>query len=100
MLFGKKKNVKPSFEFMKTILMQIMRKGKYSKFIILDIRMKLFGEAEKRILSYFQKGSKIIFKGQEFSILEADKPTCLHGEPKTDIYVLPFYNQLKEQMRL
>ncbi len=50
--------------------------------------MKVFGEAEKRILSYFQKGNKVIYKEQEFTIIEADKPTCLHGEPKTDIYVL------------
>lgn len=47
-----------------------------------------FGDAERRILSYFTKGTKVIYKNIEYEIIEAGKPTCPYGEPKTDIYVL------------
>ena len=47
-----------------------------------------FGDAERRILSYFIPGTKIVFKDRKLEVKEADKPTCPHGEPKTDIYVL------------
>lgn len=47
-----------------------------------------FGDAERRILSYFTKGAKVIYKNRECEIVEAGKPTCPYGEPKTDIYVL------------
>ena len=50
--------------------------------------MARFGDAERRILSYFEKGTKIIYKNKEYEIVEAGKPTCPCGEPKTDIYVL------------
>lgn len=50
--------------------------------------MARFGDAERRILSYFEKGTKIIYKNKEYEIVEAGKPTCPYGEPKTDIYVL------------
>lgn len=49
-----------------------------------------FGDAERRILSYFKKGVKIIHNGRDLTIKEAGKPTCPQGEPKTDIYVLAF----------
>ena len=47
-----------------------------------------FGAAERRILSYFEVGTKITLKGKELTVKEAGKPTCPQGEPKTDIYVL------------
>lgn len=47
-----------------------------------------FGDAERRILSYFKIGSKVVYKNKEYEIVEAGKPTCSYGEPKTDIYVL------------
>lgn len=47
-----------------------------------------FGDAERRILSYFSKGTKVVYKNSEYEIVEAGKPTCPYGEPKTDIYVL------------
>ena len=50
--------------------------------------MVRFGDAERRILSYFSKGTKVIYKNREYEIIEAGKPTCPYGEPKTDIYVL------------
>lgn len=50
--------------------------------------MVRFGDAERRILSYFEIGKQIIYKNSEYTIVEAGKPTCAHGEPKTDIYVL------------
>lgn len=46
-----------------------------------------FSDSERRILSYFEMGSKIFFKGKEWEVVEADKPTCPHGEPKTDIFI-------------
>ena len=62
--------------------------------------MKVFGEAEKRILSYFQRGNKVIYKEQEFTIIEADKPTCLQGEPKTDVYVLLQNDEKVEEIKI
>ena len=46
-----------------------------------------FGDAERRILSYFKAGQRIFFENEEFTVVEAGKPTCASGEPKTDIYV-------------
>ena len=47
-----------------------------------------FGDAERRILSYFQADTKIQHNNKDLIIQEAGKPTCPQGEPKTDIYVL------------
>lgn len=47
-----------------------------------------FGDAERRILSYFKAGTKIYHEGKELTVKEAGKPTCPQGEPKTDIYIL------------
>ena len=55
-----------------------------------------FGDAERRILSYFVKGTELSFKGEKWKVKESGKPTCLQGEPKTDIYVL-LENQNKEE---
>lgn len=50
--------------------------------------MVSFGDFEKKVLNYFEKGTKIFYNGRNVEVLEAGKPTCSHGEPKTDIYVL------------
>lgn len=50
--------------------------------------MPEFGDAERRILSYFKAGTKIYHEGKELTVKEAGKPTCPKGEPKTDIYIL------------
>ncbi len=47
-----------------------------------------FGDAERRILHYFNGIRRIFFEGQEWNVVEAGKPTCSFGEPKTDIFVL------------
>lgn len=46
-----------------------------------------FGDAERRILAYFTKGLSLIYNDENVEVVEAAKPTCAHGEPKTDIYV-------------
>lgn len=50
--------------------------------------MRDFGSAERRILSYFKRGTEIFYKGRRLEVQEAGKPTCPYGEPKTDIYIL------------
>lgn len=47
-----------------------------------------FGAAERRMLSYFRRGLQLYYNGDQYTVEEADKPTCAYGEPKTDIYVL------------
>lgn len=47
-----------------------------------------FGAAERRMLSYFQRGTELFYNNKRYAVREADKPTCYHGEPKTDIFVL------------
>lgn len=59
-----------------------------------------FGAAERRILSYFEAGSKVVFEGKEYEVLEAGKPTCSHGEPKTDIYVLLGNDKHTEEIKI
>lgn len=51
-------------------------------------------KSEKQVTELFQKGSKFIFKGIEYEVVESGKPKCQRaskgergGEPKTDIYV-------------
>lgn len=59
--------------------------------------MPKFGDAERRILAYFKLGTNFIFKNKTFQVIESGKPTCPHGEPKTDIYILAKSgNELKE----
>lgn len=45
------------------------------------------GENERRICNLFTPGETLNYKGKEHEILIAGKPTCRHGEPKTDIFV-------------
>lgn len=49
--------------------------------------MPTFGEAERRIAFLLQKGNTFNYKGDNFTIINSGKPTCVKGEPKTDIYV-------------
>lgn len=49
--------------------------------------MPSFGDAERKILSYFTVGTTFIYQGHTYTVDNAGKPTCAHGEPKTDIYI-------------
>lgn len=49
--------------------------------------MPTFGEAERKIASLLYKGNTFNYRGDYFTILNSGKPTCMKGEPKTDIYV-------------
>ncbi|MBE6745942.1 MAG: hypothetical protein E7558_00620 [Ruminococcaceae bacterium] len=49
--------------------------------------MPTFGEAERKIASLLYKGNTFNYRGDCFTILNSGKPTCMKGEPKTDIYV-------------
>lgn len=59
-----------------------------------------FGDAEKRILSYFKRGMTIFHNGKEFVVKEVGKPTCPQGEPKTDIYVLASDDKSFEEIKI
>lgn len=48
---------------------------------------KNFGASERRICSLFPPGARFHYDGTEWSVVLAGKPTCRHGEPKTDIYI-------------
>lgn len=50
--------------------------------------MPTFGAFERRMLGYFTRGTEILLEGEKMVVVEAGKPICPHGEPKTDIYVL------------
>lgn len=62
--------------------------------------MPNFGVAERRVLSYFREGVELNFKGEHYMVKEAGKPTCLHGEPKTDIYVLLSNGNHEEEVKI
>lgn len=47
-----------------------------------------FGETERYIHSFFQKGKVLDFDGNKYKIILSGKPTTATGEPKTDIYIL------------
>lgn len=49
---------------------------------------KSFGDAERHILNLFPQGTKFVFRNKEYTVILSDKPTCISGEPKTDIYIL------------
>lgn len=59
-----------------------------------------FGDAEKRILAYFKLGTQFNFKGKVFEVVNAGKPTCAHGEPKTDIYILAKSGSEEEEIKI
>lgn len=59
-----------------------------------------FGDAERRILAYFELGTKFLFKNKTFEVVESGKPTCSHGEPKTDIYILAQSGAEKEEIKI
>lgn len=49
--------------------------------------MPTFGEAERTIAYLLRRGNAFIFQGDNYTIINSGKPTCVRGEPKTDIYV-------------
>lgn len=49
--------------------------------------MPTFGEAERTIAYLLRRGNAFVFQGASFTIINSGKPTCVRGEPKTDIYV-------------
>ncbi|MCM1121538.1 MAG: hypothetical protein NC416_03035 [Eubacterium sp.] len=59
-----------------------------------------FGDAERRILSYFLCGTEIFYNGRKLKVQESGKPTCPQGEPKTDIYVLASDNISSEEIKI
>jgi len=59
-----------------------------------------FGDAERRILAYFKLGTNFIFKNKTFEVVESGKPTCPHGEPKTDIYILAKSGNEQEEIKI
>ena len=62
--------------------------------------MPTFGEFERRMLSYFTKGTEFFYNGRTMKVLESDKPTCSQGEPKTDIYVLASDGHNQEEIKI
>lgn len=50
--------------------------------------MSTFSIAERDVKNFFNINDEIFFKGEKFKIAKLGKPTCLSGEPKTDIYLL------------
>lgn len=87
-----------AFHFM--IFLKVCNKGKFKKITSGGISMPEFSDAERRILSYFTQGTEIVFKNRTLKVKEADKPTCSHGEPKTDIYVLAEDNVGSEEIKI
>lgn len=51
-------------------------------------REAAFGAAERHICSLFPKGSTFSFQGKQYTVVVSGKPTCVKGEPKTDVYIL------------
>ena len=62
--------------------------------------MDSFGDAERKILNYFEKGTKFEFLNDEFEVELSGKPTCMQGEPKTDIYVLASNDNKSEEIKI
>lgn len=62
--------------------------------------MKDFGDAEKKILQYFSRGTSVVFNGQTFTVELSGKATCQNGEPKTDIYVLLEQGDMSEEIKI
>lgn len=48
---------------------------------------KTFSSAEKEVLSMFPVGAKFKYEGEDYTVVVSGKPTCINGEPKTDIYI-------------
>ena len=51
---------------------------------------KKFSISEHFILELFPEGSFFTFDGKLFVVNKSGKPTCVKGEPKTDIYIRAF----------
>lgn len=50
--------------------------------------VKNFSKSENAVLSYFSIGDQVCFQERSFWVEKVGKPTCSHGEPKTDVYLL------------
>ena len=48
---------------------------------------KQFGNSERKVRDLFSVGQVFVYNQQTYKIEEVGKPTCQHGEPKTDVYV-------------
>lgn len=59
-----------------------------------------FGDAERRILSYFKIGQQLVLEGENYIVAKAGKPTTPSGEPKTDIYVLAKNDRSEEEIKI
>ncbi|MBS6346369.1 hypothetical protein [Alloscardovia omnicolens] len=59
---------------------------------------KSFSESEKHILKLFSVGTKFKDQATQYTVVNSGKPTCMKGEPKTDIYIsaISNNNELKE----
>lgn len=62
--------------------------------------MSDFGSAERRILHYFQRGVRLEYNFKRYFVEESGKPTCHHGEPKTDIFVLLGNGADRQQIKI
>ena len=62
--------------------------------------MPEFSEAERRMLSYFNKTRDFYYEGQRWNVVNSGKPTCSSGEPKTDIYVLIERNSCYKEIKI
>lgn len=62
--------------------------------------MSSFGDFERRMLGYFKRGTELFYQGRNVKVLEADKPRCSQGEPKTDIYVLVTDGHIKDEIKI
>ena len=62
--------------------------------------MLSFGDFERRMLSYFQRGTEILHNGKRMIVEEAGKPPCSYGEPKTDVYVAARSNYGIEEIKI
>lgn len=52
------------------------------------VKLPNFSEFERLVLSFFRHGTTFSFNGKTYCVINAGKPVCASGEPKTDIYVL------------
>lgn len=59
-----------------------------------------FGNAERRILSYFEIGQELWWGDRSYTVVMAGKPTSSSGEPKTDIYVLTQNDDGKKEFKI
>lgn len=59
---------------------------------------KNFSANERRILSLFANGLVFNYKGDDYTVNYATKPTCGKGEPKTDIFISTIKNTNNQEV--